>query len=214
MKEASRKRVFALAFCTIAATVGLVSIALRQEPRAMANQSTSGDTTSAASSRPEPNDYEKATFAAGCFWGVEAAFRQVEGVFSTSVGYTGGHFKNPTYRDVCSGRTGHAEAVQVIYDPNKVSYEQLLDVFWRIHNPTTRNRQGPDVGSQYRSAIFYHNEKQHAAALASKRALVKSRRFRSPIVTETRPGSTFYRAEEYHQQYLEKQGRISCSYKK
>ncbi|MHC4185355.1 MAG: peptide-methionine (S)-S-oxide reductase MsrA [Planctomycetota bacterium] len=154
--------------------------------------------------------YEKATFAAGCFWGVEAAFRQVKGVISTTVGYTGGHFENPTYRDVCSDRTGHAEAVEAIYDPRQVSYEQLLEVFWNIHNPTTPNRQGPDVGSQYRSAIFYHSESQLKAAESSKESLEKSRRFRRPIVTQITPASIFYRAEEYHQRYLEKQGRASC----
>ena len=154
--------------------------------------------------------YEKATFAAGCFWGIEAAFMQVKGVVSTSVGYTGGHLENPTYRRVCSDTTGHAEAVEVIYDPRQVSYEQLLDVFWNIHDPTTPNRQGPDVGSQYRSAIFYHSESQLKAAEASKESLEKSRRFRRPIVTQITPASVFYSAEEYHQRYLEKQGRASC----
>jgi peptide-methionine (S)-S-oxide reductase len=154
--------------------------------------------------------YEKATFAAGCFWGIEAAFRQVKGVVSTTVGYTGGHLDNPTYRDVCSDRTGHAEAVEVIYDPRQVSYEQLLEIFWNIHNPTTPNRQGPDVGSQYRSAIFCHDESQLEAAEASKESLERSRRFRSPIVTQITPASVFHRAEEYHQRYLEKQGRASC----
>jgi peptide-methionine (S)-S-oxide reductase len=157
-----------------------------------------------------PTGCEKATFAAGCFWGVEAAFRQAKGVVSTSVGYTGGHLENPTYRRVCSDTTGHAEAVEVIYDPEQVTYEQLLDVFWNIHDPTTPNRQGPDVGSQYRSAIFYHSESQLRAAETSREGLEKSRRFRRPIVTQLTPASTFYRAEEYHQQYLEKQGRASC----
>jgi peptide-methionine (S)-S-oxide reductase len=164
----------------------------------------------AAPEAGSPSGYEKATFAAGCFWGVEAAFRQVKGVVSTTVGYTGGHLENPTYRDVCSDGTGHAEAVEVIYDPKQVSYEQLLEVFWRIHNPTTDNRQGPDVGSQYRSAIFYHNESQLKAAKASKEKLEHSGRFARPIVTEITPASVFYRAEEYHQRYLEKRGRISC----
>ncbi|MHC4619203.1 MAG: peptide-methionine (S)-S-oxide reductase MsrA, partial [Planctomycetota bacterium] len=127
------------------------------------------------------------------------------------VGYTGGRTKNPTYRRVCAGRTGHAEAVQLIYDPNRVSYEQLLEVFWKIHNPTTLNRQGPDIGKQYRSAIFYHNERQLSAAKASKKKLEQSGRFKRPIVTEIRPALIFYRAEEYHQRYLEKQGRTSCS---
>jgi peptide-methionine (S)-S-oxide reductase len=157
-----------------------------------------------------PTGCEKATFAAGCFWGVEAAFRQVNGVVSTSVGYTGGRVENPTYRCVCSDTTGHAEAVELIYDPKQVSYEQLLDVFWNIHDPTTPNRQGPDVGSQYRSAIFYHNQSQLEAAKASKEKLERSGRFTRPIVTEITPASVFYRAEEYHQRYLEKQGRASC----
>lgn len=154
---------------------------------------------------------EKATFAAGCFWGVEAAFRRVEGVSSTAVGYSGGWLKNPTYRDVCTDKTGHAEVVQILFDPAKVSYRQLLDVFWRIHDPTTLNRQGPDVGTQYRSAIFYHTPQQKAAAVASKRRLEKSGKHRRPIVTEIVPASEFYRAEEYHQRYLEKRGgAASC----
>src|SRR3990172_2216758 len=150
---------------------------------------------------------ERARFAAGCFWGVEAAFRQVKGVISTSVGYTGGAFKNPTYKDVCSGKTGHAEALEVQYDPSQVSYEALLDLFWNIHDPTTLNRQGPDLGAQYRSAIFFHTPEQKAVAIASKEKLQRSRRYRNPIVTEITPASQFYRAEEYHQQYMEKRGR-------
>lgn len=153
---------------------------------------------------------EKATFGAGCFWGVEAAFRQVEGVKSTAVGYSGGTFENPTYQDVCSGRTGHAEVVEVQYDPAVVSYDELLKVFWENHDPTTLNRQGPDVGAQYRSAIFYHTPEQEAAASASKEALDKSGQYRRPIVTEITPASTFYRAEEYHQQYFEKRGISHC----
>ncbi|HEX8200458.1 MAG TPA: peptide-methionine (S)-S-oxide reductase MsrA [Isosphaeraceae bacterium] len=154
---------------------------------------------------------KKATFGAGCFWGIEAAFRQVEGVVDAAVGYEGGTLENPTYRDVCTDRTGHAEVVQVEYDPARVSYEQLLDLFWRIHNPTTLNRQGPDVGTQYRSAIFVHDDEQRAAALASKEALQAGGRFGRPIVTEIVPASTFYRAEDYHQRYLEKRGQASCS---
>ena len=150
---------------------------------------------------------ERATFAAGCFWGVEAAFRQVKGVISTSVGYTGGAFKNPTYKDVCSGKTGHAEALEVQYDPSQVSYEALLDLFWNIHDPTTLNRQGPDLGAQYRSAILFHTPEQKAVAIASKEKLQKGGRYRNPIVTEITPASQFYRAEEYHQQYMEKRGR-------
>jgi len=155
--------------------------------------------------------HEKATFGAGCFWGVEAAFAGVEGVAATAVGYSGGHLAKPTYRDVCSGRTGHAEVVQVTYDPAKVSYERLLEVFWSCHDPTTRNRQGPDVGEQYRSAIFYHSPAQQAAAEASKDKFQDSGRFSRDIVTEITPASAFYRAEEYHQRYLAKRGRKACS---
>lgn len=152
----------------------------------------------------------KATFAAGCFWGVEAAFRQVRGVLATRVGYTGGHLFEPTYKDVCSGRTGHAEAVEVTFDPDKVSYEELLDVFWANHDPTTRNRQGPDIGHQYRSAIFPHDDEQGKAAVVSKERLEASGKLRRPIVTEITPASTFWQAEEYHQQYLEKRGLAHC----
>ncbi len=152
----------------------------------------------------------KATFGAGCFWGVEEAFRQVKGVTETRVGYLGGALKNPTYRDVCTGRTGHAEVVEVEYDPSKVSYEELLMVFWSVHNPTTLNRQGPDVGTQYRSAVFFHNAEQEAAAKVSKAKLQSSGRFNRPIVTEITPASEFYEAEDYHQRYLEKRGQKSC----
>jgi peptide-methionine (S)-S-oxide reductase len=153
---------------------------------------------------------EKATFAAGCFWGVEDAFRQVKGVTSTTVGYTGGTTKNPTYKEVCTDRTGHAEAVEVEFDPQQVSYEQLLKTFWEIHDPTTPNRQGPDIGTQYRSAIFFHTPEQEAAARASKAALQNSGKFTRPMVTEIKPASEFYRAEDYHQQYFEKRGMKSC----
>jgi len=153
---------------------------------------------------------EKATFAAGCFWGVEDAFRQVPGVKSATVGYTGGTTKNPTYKEVCSDRTGHAEAVEVEFDPQQVSYEQLLNIFWEIHDPTTPNRQGPDIGTQYRSAIFFHNAEQEAAARASKAALESARKFKRPIVTEIKVAPEFYRAEDYHQQYFEKRGIKSC----
>ena len=153
---------------------------------------------------------QKATFGAGCFWGVEAAFRQLQGVISTSVGYTGGSLKNPTYENVCSGNTGHAEAVEVIYDPARISYEQLLQVFWENHDPTTLNRQGPDIGAQYRSAIFYHTPEQMAAALAAKEKLQASGRYKRPIVTEITAASPYYLAEDYHQQYLEKRGLASC----
>lgn len=147
---------------------------------------------------------EKATFAAGCFWQVEEAFSKIKGVVSTMVGYTGGHIKNPSYEKVCTDETGHAEAVHVEFDSSKVSYEELLGVFWGIHDPTQLNRQGPDVGTEYRSAIFYHNKKQKKAAIASKERLEKSGRFREPIVTAIVSLSEFYKAEEYHQKYLEK----------
>ncbi|MFX1493497.1 MAG: peptide-methionine (S)-S-oxide reductase MsrA [Promethearchaeota archaeon] len=147
---------------------------------------------------------EKATFGAGCFWGVEARFRKVKGVIDAIVGYTGGKRKNPTYKDVCTDKTGHAEVVQVTYDPSIVSYEDLLEVFWNIHNPTTLNRQGWDIGTQYRSVVFYHNKEQKEKALKLKEKLNKSGRYKKPIVTEITPASEFYKAEEYHQRYYEK----------
>jgi peptide-methionine (S)-S-oxide reductase len=149
---------------------------------------------------------EKATFAAGCFWGVEASFRKVKGVVSTTVGYTGGHTKNPTYKEVCTDQTGHAEAVLVEYDPSQISYEDLLNVFWEIHDPTQLNRQGPDSGRQYRSAIFFHSPEQQATATASKERLETSGSYKRPIVTEITPASEFWRAEDYHQQYFQKCG--------
>lgn len=151
---------------------------------------------------------EKAMFGAGCFWGVEAAFRKVPGVASTAVGYSGGQNENPTYKEVCSGRTGHAEVVEIEFDPDAVSYEALLDVLWRIHDPTTMNRQGPDVGTQYRSVIYFHSPGQETAARASKEALDASGRLNNPVATEITPASVFWRAEEYHQQYFEKQGFV------
>lgn len=153
---------------------------------------------------------EKATFGAGCFWGVEEAFRKLKGVTSTAVGYSGGTFNNPTYHDVCTGQTGHAEVVQVEYDPAQVSYEELLAVFWANHDPTTMNRQGPDVGSQYRSAVFHHTPQQEAAARASKDKLTSSGVYKRPIVTEITPASEFWMAEDYHQQYVAKRGGGSC----
>jgi peptide-methionine (S)-S-oxide reductase len=153
---------------------------------------------------------EKATFAAGCFWGVEAAFRQVPGVVDAAVGYTGGRLDNPTYEDVCTDRTGHAEAVDVEFDPARVSYDKLLDVFWENHDPTTLNRQGPDVGTQYRSAIFFHSPEQEKAARESKARQEANGRYRRPIVTEIAPAPKFWRAEDYHQRYLEKRGLAHC----
>ena len=152
----------------------------------------------------------KATFAAGCFWGVEATFRQLPGVTATRVGYIGGNTVNPTYKEVCTDTTGHAEAVEVEYDPAKLSYDKLLDVFWENHDPTQLNRQGPDFGKQYRTAIFFHSPEQEAEARASKEKLGKSGRFSKPIATQIVPAATFYEAEDYHQQYLEKRGLASC----
>jgi len=156
------------------------------------------------------SDYELATFAAGCFWGVESLFKQVKGVLETTVGYTGGTVSNPTYRQVCTGITGHAEAVQIKYDPRKVSYEELLSLFWRMHDPTTPNRQGPDVGTQYRSAIFYHDEAQRKAAERSKEEFDRSGVYLKKATTQIVPASTFYEAEDYHQDYFEKQGGGAC----
>ncbi|HEX8035469.1 MAG TPA: peptide-methionine (S)-S-oxide reductase MsrA [Ktedonobacterales bacterium] len=153
---------------------------------------------------------EKATFGAGCFWGVEAAFRQIPGVVATAVGYEGGKTDNPSYRDVCSHTTGHAEVVEVDYDPARVSYDDLLAVFWDEHDPTQLNRQGPDVGDQYRSVVFYYTPEQQAAATASRDRLAQSGKYRRPIVTLIEPATTFYRAEDYHQQYLEKRGLSTC----
>jgi len=151
-----------------------------------------------------------ATFAAGCFWGVEATFRQVPGVTATQVGYTGGTVSNPSYEDVCSGRTGHAEAVKVDYDPGRVTYAQLLEVFWKAHDPTQKNRQGPDVGTQYRSAIFVHDDEQRRLAEESKARLERSGAHARPIVTEIVAAGDFWPAEDYHQQYLEKRGLATC----
>jgi len=153
-------------------------------------------------------NYEIATFAAGCFWGVEAAFRQIKGVKSTRVGYTGGNMENPAYDDVCTDETGHAEAVEVTFDPKKVPYEKLLEVFWSNHNPTQGNRQGPDIGTQYRSAVFYHNTNQKE--LAEKSLIEQQKKYDKKITTEIKPAEKFYEAEDYHQQYLEKKGLSSC----
>ena len=151
---------------------------------------------------------EKATFAAGCFWGVEHAFRQIDGVTSTAVGYIGGAAENPTYEAVCTDRTGHAEAVEVEFDPQQVSYETLLEAFWTCHDPTQANRQGPDVGSQYRSAIFFHGQEQQATAERSREN--RQAHLAKPIATEITPAAVFWQAEDYHQQYLEKRGMVSC----
>jgi methionine-S-sulfoxide reductase len=156
------------------------------------------------------NGYETTMFAAGCFWHVEAVFSETPGVISTTAGYTGGTTENPTYKMVCSDKTGHAEAVQVVFDPNRISYSQLLDVFWGLHDPTQLNRQGPDLGSQYRSVIFYYNQQQRQAALDSKSKLEASGKYSRPIVTQMIPAGDFYRAEEYHQQYYKKQG-FTCA---
>lgn len=149
---------------------------------------------------------KRATFGAGCFWGVQAAFDRIKGVVCTQVGYMGGWTENPTYEDVCTNRTGHAEVVDLRYDPERVSYEQLLEAFWNMHDPTTPNRQGPDVGMQYRSVVFYHDEEQRRAAEAMKERLTKSGRFTRPVVTEIVPAKPFWRAEEYHQKYHERRG--------
>lgn len=167
----------------------------------------------ADTAKKEVKKLEKATFAAGCFWGVEETFRQVKGVVSTQVGYTGGATVNPTYKEVCTDTTGHAEAIEVEFDPAIVSYDQLLTIFWENHDPTQFNRQGPDYGSQYRSAVFYHSPEQQKIAEASKQALDKSGKFKRPVVTQIVQAVPFYKAEEYHQQYLAKRGAPSCHIK-
>lgn len=154
--------------------------------------------------------FEKATFGAGCFWGVEAAFQKLKGIKHTTVGYMGGHLKNPTYEDVCTDQTGHAEVVQIEYDPDEISYLDLLDTFWKLHDPTALNRQGPDVGTQYRSVIFYHTEEQQQTAIQSIENLNKSHQYANPVVTEVQPAKDFYKAEDYHQNYYQKKGLASC----
>jgi peptide-methionine (S)-S-oxide reductase len=153
----------------------------------------------------------KATFGAGCFWGVEAAFRRIDGVTDAAVGYAGGHTESPTYQEVCSGTTGHAEVVQLEYDPDRVSFETLLDAFWEMHDPTQLNRQGPDVGDQYRSVIFFHSPEQERSAIESKRQLEESGTFARPVATAIDPAPTFWLAEEYHQRYLEKNSNATCN---
>jgi len=170
--------------------------------------------TKQAAAKPEKSGdakkMEKATFGGGCFWGVEAAFRQLNGVKETAVGYEGGNMDNPSYKDVCTDRTGHVEVVQVTFDPDEISYDELLKVFWDIHDPTQVNRQGPDVGTQYRSVIFYNSPEQKEAAEKSKKALDDSKTLKRPVATAIEPAKTFWMAEDYHQQYLEKRGLSSC----
>jgi peptide-methionine (S)-S-oxide reductase len=156
------------------------------------------------------NKYKKVTFAAGCFWGVEKVYAEIAGVIKTEVGYTGGLKENPTYKEVCGGGTGHVEAVEIEYDPNVLNYEKLLETFWSIHDPTQKNRQGPDVGSQYRSVIFYHDEKQRQLAEKSKIELMNSGKYKNPIATQIEPAQKFWRAEEYHQKYLFKNEQAVC----
>ena len=167
-------------------------------------------TTSVYDGKKGRSTMERATFGAGCFWGVEQAFRKIDGVVATQVGYAGGTVDNPTYEQVCSHTTGHAEVVEVTYDPDAVSYDELLDVFWHIHNPTTLNRQGPDIGDQYRSVIFYHNDEHKSAAEASRQRLQASGKYNRDIVTYIEPAPRFWRAEEYHQQYFQRRGGGSC----
>jgi len=185
--------------------IGLLTAAASKDQEGPDKQ-TSGVTVEKPPAAVGEKTMEEATFAAGCFWGVEARFRAVPGVVDTMVGYTGGTMDNPSYRAVCTDRTGHTEAVQVTYDPATVSYEELLDVFWVSHDPTQVNRQGPDVGTQYRSAIFFHTPEQKAVAEKSKKALDASGRYDRPVATAIEPAATFWRAEDYHQQYYEKKG--------
>ncbi len=180
------------------------------EKASVMKESKEAENTSAGRSPSSKPARQTACFAAGCFWGVEAAFRRVPGVTSTAVGYMGGHTPNPTYEQVCTNTTGHAETVKVVYDPARVSYDRLLEVFWTAHDPTTLNRQGPDVGTQYRSAIFINDPKQYDAAVESRHNLEELHKFDRPIVTEIERAKQFHLAEEYHQQYLEKQGKTSC----
>lgn len=192
----------ALTLCTILALIFIANAS--REKTTMPNEMIQPETE-------PPGNLKQAMFGAGCFWGIEHSFRQIEGVHDSVSGYSGGHKDEPTYREVCTGRTGHAEVVHVTYDPEKVSYDQLLDHFWSIHDPTQLNRQGPDVGSQYRSAIFTYGAEQQAAAEASRDRHQATPKFANRrIVTEIAPASTFWRAEEYHQRYLEKNGYAAC----
>ena len=214
MKRSGSRLHGALTILVLAATALLVG-ACREEGESLMGEPQKPEPAAKPDSQPAEAagdaGAETAAFAAGCFWGVEAAFRRVKGVTSTAVGYSGGTTENPTYEAVCSGRTGHAETVRVQFDPQQVSYDELLEVFWNSHDPTTLNRQGPDIGTQYRSAIFFHTPEQETAAKASKAKLEQSGKLTRAIVTEITPAPTFYRAEEYHQKYLEKQGKTSCS---
>jgi peptide-methionine (S)-S-oxide reductase len=187
----------------------------RREPSRTSHEAVQGSIVGpiaapAAETSTKGRPMKKATFGAGCFWGVESTFRRIPGVIETAVGYAGGQTENPTYKEVCTDRTGHAEVVEVEYDPSKVSYGQLLDVFWSSHDPTQVNRQGPDYGTQYRTVIFYHDDEQKAESEASKQKLEASGRFPRPIATQIVPAGPFYRAEEYHQRYLEKRGLENC----
>jgi len=211
MRQYSRNlKLMILALVSVGSLYAINGCFEKKEAVKMNSSQVQNNTVQTTEPAGEPSQYKKATFAAGCFWGVETAFSEMPGVISTTAGYTGGTTENPTYKQVCSGTTGHAEAVEITYDPSRVSYEQLLEVFWNIHDPTTYNRQGPDVGAQYRSAIFYHTPEQLAEAKNSIEKLERSGRFEGSIVTEIKPAAKFYPAEEYHQQYLKKQGKISC----
>jgi peptide-methionine (S)-S-oxide reductase len=201
-------------FCTVTAGLAAVLVTVGVLTNAGTDMPGGKDESGEASEKSkEKTEMVTATFGAGCFWGVEATFRQIEGVKATAVGYCGGHTERPTYRDVCSDETGHAEVVEVQYDPSVVPYEKLLQVFWEAHDPTQVNRQGPDIGSQYRSVIFYHTPEQEAAAKRSKEELDKSGAYKRPVATSIEAAQPFWRAEEYHQQYLEKRGLSSCKIK-
>ncbi len=207
MKKFTKHSMMSLAYVTAIAGVTILGCDNRTE----AQDSKIIENILAKADAKVPANAEKATFAAGCFWGVESAFQQLDGVIKTSVGYTGGNPNKPSYKDVCSGKTGHAEAVEVIFDPSKISYEKLVETFWNIHDPTTLNRQGPDYGTQYRSAIYFHNLKQQAIATTSKQALQTSGKVSGKIVTEITKASSFFKAEDYHQSYLAKLGKTSCN---
>ncbi len=197
-----------------ATVVGMTAFTLAPAGGSLSAGRTTGDSAEQPTEKVEEKaEMATATFGAGCFWGVEAAFRQIEGVKATAVGYCGGHTERPTYREVCSDETGHAEVVEVQYDPSVVSYERLLREFWNAHDPTQVNRQGPDIGSQYRSVIFYHTPEQEQAAKQSKEELDRSGQHKRPIATSIEPAQPFWRAEDYHQQYLEKRGLSSCKIK-